>query len=141
MEQTLLWIIRNPKSNPYFLKCPVSQQLFQRKLKVFNNSEKSRPKLYRAHSNTGAGIITLCLRSFERDNPRHRLFQIPANISGSSQYNHISYVSHFPKMQYWLIILYLKIHVCYCFKMLLVELSGLQGGKVVSSIIPIKNIK
>lgn len=98
--ETLFWIIRNTKSNPNFLTYPVSQQLFQRKLKVFNSSEKSQPKLYIAHSNTGAGIITVCLGSFERDNPQSALFQIPANISGSSQYNHISYVSHFPKTHY-----------------------------------------
>lgn len=90
-------MIRNPKSNNNFLRCSVSEQLFQRRLKVFNSLEKSQPKLYRAHSSTGTGIITLLLKSFERDNPQHRLFQIPANISDSSPYTHTSYISHFPK--------------------------------------------
>lgn len=90
-------MMRNPKSNTNFLRCSVSEQLFQRMLKVFNSLEKPQIKLCRAHSNTGTGIITLFLKSFERYNPQHRLFQIPANISGSNPNSPTSYINHFPK--------------------------------------------
>lgn len=66
-------------------------------MKVFNRPETSQTKLCRAYSNTGTAITTLFLKGFERDNPQNRLFQIPANISGSSPNNPTSYISHFLK--------------------------------------------